>query len=118
MMIRKLVFCLALILPLSLNAAKDNSPQGKEMRVAAAVDDVEADGEGVVLRLSFPPGETHYLIIQGLASVSGMRMKGVDWQAAADYGRFASGWYFDGETNALYVKLTHDNQLESVSIRF
>ena len=91
---------------------------GRWIWTAAAVENIGIGANQITLTLSFPAGETHFLIVQGIPPVVLMEMKGVEWQAAPDYVRFASGWYYDEATRNLYIKLTHDQQNEDLVINF
>ena len=67
---------------------------------------------------SFPVGDTHYLLIQGIRPLSSMIMHGIPWKPDPEYFRYTDGWSYDEGTQTLYVKLTHRLESEELVLNY
>jgi hypothetical protein len=67
---------------------------------------------------SFPVGDTHYLLIQGIRPLSSMIMHGIPWKPDPEYFRYTDGWSYDEATQTLYVKLTHRLESEELVLNY
>jgi hypothetical protein len=67
---------------------------------------------------SFPLGDTHYLLIQGIRPPTGMIMHGIAWKSDPEYFRYTDGWAYDEETQTLYVKITHRLETEELVLSY
>ena len=67
---------------------------------------------------SFPVGDTHYLLIQGIRPLTSMIMHGIPWKPDPEYFRYTDGWSYDEATQTLYVKLTHRLENEELVLNY
>ncbi|MDX9800264.1 MAG: hypothetical protein RBT69_02875 [Spirochaetia bacterium] len=66
----------------------------------------------------FPVDETEHLIIQGIQSVSGVKLYNVNWNTAADFENYYTGWFYSSESQTLFLKLKHRQLKETIVIDF
>ncbi|MBN1699217.1 MAG: hypothetical protein JW881_16980 [Spirochaetales bacterium] len=78
---------------------------------------VKTDAE-VRLVLSFPSGEHHFFFIQGLGNVGSCVLHEREHEADGDYERRMYGWFYDEQSETLYVKLNHLQDEEEIRILF
>jgi hypothetical protein len=67
---------------------------------------------------SFPAGEAHYLLIQGVRPFKSLEMHEIPWNPDPQYFGYTDGWYYQEETQTLFVKLTHRRQEEEIILNF
>jgi hypothetical protein len=67
---------------------------------------------------SFPVGDTHYLLIQGIRPPASMIMHGIPWKSDPEYFRYTDGWAYDENSQTLYVKLTHRLETEELVVNY
>jgi hypothetical protein len=67
---------------------------------------------------SFPVGNTHYLLIQGVRPLTSMIMHGIPWKSDPEYFSYTDGWAYDEETQTLYVKITHRLETEELVLNY
>lgn len=85
---------------------------------AADLVSVEASSSGFALTLAFPKGQPHYLIVDGVRSVSQLELHGIAWRSAATYAQYSDGWVYEPEGQLLYVKLTGKADTETIVVTF
>jgi hypothetical protein len=79
---------------------------------------VESSSLGAKISLTFPVGLPHYLVIQGIKPFSSLQMHGIAWRPAPDYAQYSDGWIYDGQTQTLYLKLTHRVEKEEILLAY
>ncbi len=85
-----------------------------------AADLVAAEGSptGLRLTISFPAGQPHYLMVDGVRSVAKLELHDTAWRPAADYAQYPDGWAYDAAEQQLFVKLTGRTDTEQIVITY
>lgn len=91
---------------------------GSWIWTASQVTDIEIAKDVYRFSLSFPVKGSHYLIIQGLKPFSHLELHGIPWQPDARYFQYSDGWFYEAESQTLYLKLTHKNEIEKIIIHY
>jgi len=91
---------------------------GSWIWTASQVIDVEIAEDVYNFSLSFPVKGSHYLIIQGLKPFSHIELHGIPWQPDARYFQYRDGWFYEAESQTLFLKLTHKTEIEKILIRY
>jgi hypothetical protein len=69
------------------------------------------------ISVSFPAGETHYLMIWGIGSFNRMQLHGMDWRSDPRYESYdSSGWVYYSRDQLLVLKLKHRTQVEHIRL--
>jgi hypothetical protein len=74
-----------------------------------------ASREGNVLDIavSFPAGETHYVMIRGIRSFTRMQLHSMDWRTDPRFESYdSSGWVYYSQDQTLVVKVKHRTPVE------
>jgi hypothetical protein len=82
---------------------------------------VSADRENGVLDISvsFPAGETHYVMIWGLEPFNRMQLHSMDWRSDPRYESYdSSGWVYYSRDRLLVVKLKHRAPVEHIRLYY
>jgi hypothetical protein len=67
--------------------------------------------------VSFPAGETHYMIIRGLRPFVKIQLYGVDFRTDLQFERYdSSGWNYNAQEQSLILKMKHRTTEEHVRI--
>jgi hypothetical protein len=85
---------------------------------AARLSRSEGTPAGATISLAFPVGLPHYVAVQGIKPFSELKLHGIPWRPAPDYAQYSDGWFYDGQTETLYVKLTHRVETEEMLIAY
>jgi len=85
---------------------------------AAEITPPRAETGGLRFGFSFPVGEVHYLLIQGVRPFKSLEMHEIPWNPDPQYFGYTDGWYYQEETQTLFVKLTHLRQEEEIILKF
>jgi hypothetical protein len=91
---------------------------GSWIWTASRVADVKIDDSQYRFAFSFPIGETHYLLIQGIRQQTSTIMHEIPWKSDPEYFRYTDGWLYDEATQTLYVKLTHRVETEQLVLNY
>ena len=91
---------------------------GSWIWTASQLTDVKMDDQQYRFFFSFPTGETHYLLIQGLRPMTSMIMHEIPWKSDPEYFRYTDGWAYDESTQTLLVKLTHRKISEELVLNY
>jgi hypothetical protein len=71
------------------------------------------------IAVSFPIGQAHYMLINGVGPFSKIQMRGIDYRSDPQFERYASpGWAYSASERTLLLKLVHRSQLEHIKIFF
>jgi hypothetical protein len=84
-----------------------------------AASDLTATQENRVLDIavSFPPGETHYLMIRGLRPFSKIQLYDMDYRTDPEFERYdSSGWVYSAPDQILTLKMKHRSEVEHIRI--
>jgi hypothetical protein len=69
------------------------------------------------IAVSFPVGETHYMLIRGLRPFVKLQLYGIDYRTDPQFERYdSSGWSFSSSEQTLLLKLKHRSQVEHIRI--
>jgi hypothetical protein len=69
------------------------------------------------IRVNFPAGETHYMIIRGLRPFTRLQFYDFDWSSTPQYERSdSSGWNYVASEQTLYIKMRHRTAEERIRI--
>jgi hypothetical protein len=91
---------------------------GSWVWTASMLEEVKIDDAQHRFVFSFPVGDTHYLLIQGIRPFTSMIMHGIAWKSDPEYFRYTDGWVYDESTQTLYVKLTHRLENEELLLNY
>ena len=80
--------------------------------------DVEISDDEYRFSFSFPTGDTHYLLIQGIRPMTSVNMHGIPWKSDPEYFRYTDGWLYDEGTQTFYVKMTHRAETEELVLDY
>jgi hypothetical protein len=84
-----------------------------------AAADLRLTREGQVLDIvvSFPAGESHYLLLQGIGPFYRLQFYGMDWRSDPNFERYdSSGWAYHAQERILALKVKHRATVEHVRI--
>lgn len=68
--------------------------------------------------LQFPTGAAEHLIIQGVPPFDHIFLHGIRWRTDPDFQMYSDGWYYNAQTQTLYVKIKHKIDREELVISF
>ncbi|MDR2766792.1 MAG: hypothetical protein LBB82_00535 [Treponema sp.] len=85
---------------------------------AATEVSVTQDGAGNQdIAVSFPAGETHYMLIRGIRPFARLQLHGVNYFSDSQFERYdSSGWAYSASEQTLLIKLRHRAQMEHITI--
>ncbi|GHU87665.1 hypothetical protein FACS189476_03470 [Spirochaetia bacterium] len=87
--------------------------------VWTAAQAVSAAQEGNVLDIAvtFPVGETHYMMIRGVQPFSRIELYGANWRSDTQFEQYdSSGWIYQAQDQILALKMRHRAAVEHVRI--
>ncbi|MDR2501432.1 MAG: hypothetical protein LBD37_10215 [Treponema sp.] len=85
---------------------------------AAAVE-VSQTNDLLDIRASFPPEETHYMLIRGIQPFRKIQLYDMDFRTDPQLERYdSSGWTYAPEEQVLLLKMKHRTQIEHIRIFF
>jgi len=71
------------------------------------------------ISVSFPAGETHYMIIRGISPFSRIQLYNMDFRTDPQFERYdSSGWSYVSQEQTLLVKMKHRENVEHIRIIF
>jgi len=74
-------------------------------------------GDILDINVTFPVGETHYMIIRGIRSFSRIQLYGIDYRSDTQFERYdSSGWTYSTQEQTLLVKMKHRSSEETIRI--
>ena len=87
---------------------------------AASSVTVTQNDQQMDIRVSFPVGETHYLVLRNVKPFPLLQIYDSNWRRAYDFESYydSSGWYYFESDQTLVVKLRHRSNVELVRILF
>ncbi|MDR1972646.1 MAG: hypothetical protein LBQ46_12090 [Treponema sp.] len=84
---------------------------------AAAEIQVVREGQILDIAPSFPPGESHYMVIRGLEPFYRLQFYGMDWRSDPNFERYdSSGWVYYAGDRTLVLKVKHRSAVEHIRI--
>jgi len=91
---------------------------GSWVWTACRITDVKIDENRYRFFFSFPEGDTHYLLIQGLRPMSSVILHGIPWKSDPEYFRYTDGWVYDEQSQTFFLKLTHRLDTEELVLNY
>jgi hypothetical protein len=58
------------------------------------------------------------MILRGVPAIQSLRLHGVPWRADAEYSRYSDGWWYEIDTQTLYLKSTQQREVEDIIVSF
>ncbi|MDR3338211.1 MAG: hypothetical protein LBT16_13515 [Treponema sp.] len=69
------------------------------------------------IAVTFPVGETHYMIIRGIRPFTKVQLYGIDYRTDPQFERYdSSGWAYSGSEQSLLLKIKHRETVEHIVI--
>jgi hypothetical protein len=84
---------------------------------AASVLNAVQENNILDISVSFPPGETHYMMIRGLRPFSKIQLYNMDYRTDPEFERYdSSGWVYSAQDQILTLKMKHRATVEHIRI--
>jgi hypothetical protein len=84
---------------------------------AASSINVTQDGMVLDIAVSFPVGETHYMMIRGIRPFAKIQLYNIDYRTDPQFERYdSSGWVYSARDQILILKMKHRAAVEHVKI--
>jgi hypothetical protein len=75
------------------------------------------EGQILDIAVSFPVGESHYLLIQGVEPFYRLQFYGMDWRTDPNFERYdSSGWVYHPRDRTLALKVKHRAEVEHIRL--
>jgi len=85
--------------------------------VATDIQARELSNNELEIDVSFPPGETHYMMIRGIRPFAKLQMYNMDYRTDPQFERYdSSGWTYSSQEQTLILKMKHRDQVEQIRI--
>jgi hypothetical protein len=69
------------------------------------------------ISVSFPPGETHYMMIRGIRAFTKIQLYNMDFRTDSQFERYdSSGWSYSAQEQTLILKMKHRTLVEHIRI--
>jgi hypothetical protein len=69
------------------------------------------------ISVSFPAGETHYMLIRGIRPFTKLQLYNIDYRTDPQFERYdSSGWVYSAQDQVLLLKMKHRNTVEHIQI--
>jgi hypothetical protein len=69
------------------------------------------------ITVSFPVGETHYMMIRGIRPFAKIQLYNIDYRTDPQFERYdSSGWSYSSSEQTLLLKIRHRNPVEHIRI--
>jgi hypothetical protein len=83
---------------------------------ASALSAVQAN-EVLDIAVSFPPGETHFMMIRGIRPFTKIQLYNMDFRTDPEFERYdSSGWVYSAQEQILALKMKHRATVEHIRI--
>jgi len=103
--------------PHSLSLAEQAGPGVWAWTSAQSIKVVKSADGVMKVTTRFPPGETHYLVLNGIKPFYRISIYGIDFHTDLHFENYnSSGYRYNEETNTLYLKMKHKSEFEDVII--
>jgi hypothetical protein len=78
---------------------------------------VTQNGTITDIAVSFPSGETHYMMLRGIKPFTKIQLYGIDYRTDSQFERYdSSGWVYSNAEQTLLLKVKHQNPVEHIVI--
>jgi hypothetical protein len=86
---------------------------------AASALNISREGGVLDIAVSFPAGETHYMIIRGIPQFGRIQLYGMDYPTDPQFERYDSmGWTYAAAGQTLLIKMKHRDPVEHIRVYF
>jgi hypothetical protein len=85
--------------------------RGTWMWTVAQIVDIDADTERHRFTIAYPRNRTHYIILQGIPTFTGMELFGQQWRNDPSFESYIKGRHYNPRTDTLMIKYT-DNSVQ------
>ena len=81
---------------------------------------VSQDEKQMDIRVTFPAGETHYVMLRNVKPFALLQIYEINWRSAYDFESYydSSGWYYFQNERTLVLKIKHRSTVENIRILF
>jgi hypothetical protein len=93
-----------------------NLGAGKWAWTSSPLISVNTQNNTLNLAISFPAGQTHYLLLRGFPRPATIRLYDTDFPANPDFEQAEAGWSYSPSEETALIKLTHRAQMEHIRI--
>ncbi len=91
---------------------------GSWIWTASVPSEIKIDEQQYRFFFSFPKGQTHYLLIQGVDPMESVIMHGIPWKPDPQYFSYTDGWVYDQSSQTFFAKITHRSETEEIVINY
>jgi hypothetical protein len=91
---------------------------GTWLFTASRLREIKVDDTQQRFFFAFPAGDTHYLLIQGVAPALSLVMHGIPWKSDPEYFQYSDGWAYDAASQTLFLKITHRSDQEEIVLSY
>jgi hypothetical protein len=78
---------------------------------------VVQNGDITDISVTFPVGETHYMMLRGVKPFAKIQLYGIDYRTDPQFERYdSSGWVYSSLEQTLLLKIKHQNPVEHILI--
>jgi hypothetical protein len=78
---------------------------------------VVQNGDITDISVTFPVGETHYMMLRGIRPFTKIQLYGIDYRTDPQFERYdSSGWVYSSLEQTLLLKIKHQNPVEHIVI--
>lgn len=94
-------------------------PNGIWTWTAASAISTVQESNVLDISVSFPVGETHYMMIRGIKPFSRIFIYNMEWRSDPQFERYdSSGWIYSSEEQVLILKMKHRLMIEHIQIHY
>ncbi|MDR0316070.1 MAG: hypothetical protein LBH97_04135 [Treponema sp.] len=93
--------------------------QGIWAWTAASAISITQEGEPLVISVTFPAGESHFIMLRGIQPLYRIQIYNMDWRSDSQFERYdSSGWVYNAQDQILTLKMRHRENVENIRIFF
>jgi hypothetical protein len=85
---------------------------------AARSSSVISNDQFLELKVQFPKGQIHHLVLKGIEPFDRVFLHNIRWKSDPRFQRYSDGWVYDAVNKTLYVKIKHRVEEEMIRIQF
>jgi hypothetical protein len=84
---------------------------------AAGAVSASQENNALDIAVTFPAGETHYMIFRGMRPFTKIQLYNMDFRTDPQFERYdSSGWSYNAQEQTLIVKMKHQTPVEHIRI--
>ena len=105
--------------PHALSLVSQAGPGVWAWTCARSIQIAKPSADSMRITVSFPQGDTHYMVIRGIKPFGRIQIYGMDFHTDPRFESYnSSGYKYDAETGTLFLKMRHKAENEDVIIWF